>query len=115
MLRAGEALVISTARHSAVPSICVDHPCQSCDPWYYAWLAAHEEEKSHIMELVREGLSFEEKGNAMRVAGMLLRESRRQGLQKGLEKGSERGKREVARNLPATGLSRQKLTAPRKA
>lgn len=95
----------------------------------YAWLAAHEEEKSRIMELVREKLSFEERGNAMRVAGVLLRESRQQGLQEGLEKGLEKGRSEglleAARKMlsagvdvavvsRAMGLSRQKLAALRK-
>ncbi|MEM7495640.1 MAG: hypothetical protein AAF471_05815, partial [Myxococcota bacterium] len=90
----------------------------------YAWLAAHEEEKSHIMELVREGLNFQEKGNAIRVAGMLLRESRQQGLQEGLEKGRQEGLLEAARKMllagvdagvvsRAMGLPRQKLAALR--
>ncbi|MEM7494593.1 MAG: Rpn family recombination-promoting nuclease/putative transposase [Myxococcota bacterium] len=60
----------------------------------YAWLAAHEEEKSRIMELAREKLNFEERENAMRVAGMLLRESRQQGLREGLEKGRQEGRQE---------------------
>ncbi|MEM7495053.1 MAG: Rpn family recombination-promoting nuclease/putative transposase [Myxococcota bacterium] len=83
----------------------------------YAWLAAHEEEKSRIMELAREELNFEEKENAMRVAGVLLRESRQQGLQEGLEKGLEtglqKGRREgrqeslleVARNMLSNKIS----------
>ncbi|MEM7495435.1 MAG: hypothetical protein AAF471_04705 [Myxococcota bacterium] len=70
----------------------------------YAWLAAHEEEKSRIMELAREELNFKEKESAMRVAGMLLRESRQQGLQEGLEKGRREGRREVARNMLKSGI-----------
>ncbi|MEM7494941.1 MAG: Rpn family recombination-promoting nuclease/putative transposase [Myxococcota bacterium] len=63
----------------------------------YAWLSAHEEEKSRIMELVREELNFKEKENAMRVAGVLLRESRQQGLQEGLENGRQEGRQEGER------------------
>ncbi|MEM7495523.1 MAG: Rpn family recombination-promoting nuclease/putative transposase [Myxococcota bacterium] len=76
----------------------------------YAWLAAHEEEKSRIMGLVREGLNFEEKGYAMRVAGVLLRESRQQGLQEGLEKGLEKGRLERSMEI-ARGMLREGIPA----
>ncbi len=90
----------------------------------YAVLAAHEDEKRHIMELVREPLNFEEKGKAMRVAGALFRDGRQLGLQEGLEKGKQEGKKEglleAARKMllagvdvdvvsRAMGLPRQKL------